>query len=273
MALPIALQLYSVRDYLEKDFEGTLRRVKELGYEGVEFAGLYGHEYEEVRKLLDEVGLAAVSAHVPLDDLLADLDGVLKGYQTIGCRYIALPWSSEEYRPGGEKFEALIEQAKVVGAAAPKYGITLLYHNHDFEFVPLGDKLGLDVLYESVPAELLQTELDTCWVSVAGQDAPSYVRQYTGRAPVVHLKDFLLAGQKPLRLYELIGVDDEAAEEEPVGTFEFRPLGKGMLNVPAVLEAAAEAGAYWVVVEQDQPSLGLTSLECVAESLRYLKAL
>lgn len=273
MALPVALQLYSVREFLEADFEGTLKKVRDMGYAGVEFAGLYGNDPQEARYMLDTLGLVGVSAHVSVDELMADLDGVLAAYQTIGCRYIALPWSSEEHRPGGARFSELIESIKVIGAAAKKYGITLLYHNHDFEFVSLEGKLGLDVLYESVSADLLQTELDTCWVSVAGQNAPDYVRKYTGRAPVVHVKDFLLAGQKPTHLYELIGAEDAAAAEEPAGSFEFRPLGRGMLDVPAVLAAAAEAGAAWVVVEQDQPSLGLTALECVSASMQYLNQL
>lgn len=273
MALPIALQLYSVRDFMEKDFEGTLKKVKEMGYEGVEFAGLYDRDPHEIRALLDEIGLTAISAHVAADTLLADLDGQLAAYQTLGCRFIALPWSAEEYRPGAAKFPVLIEQAKTIGAAAKKYGITLLYHNHDFEFVPLNGKPGLDVLYEEVPADLLETELDTCWVQVAGQDPASYVRKYTGRAPVVHLKDFLLAGQKPKQMYELIGVEQKKEEDEAAGTFEFRPLGCGLLDVPAVLAAAQDAGTQWVVVEQDQPSMGLTSLACVEHSLRYLHTL
>lgn len=98
--LPIALQLYSVRDDMAADFEGTLRKVRELGYDGVEFAGLHGRQPAEVRRLLAENGLAAVSAHVPIDELAADIPGVVGAYKEIGCAYIALPWMDEERRPG-----------------------------------------------------------------------------------------------------------------------------------------------------------------------------
>ena len=100
MKFPIALQLYSVRDLLEKDLEGGLKQVKELGYDGVELAGLYDHTAAEVKEILDRVGIQAVSAHVPFTDMLEDPEGVLSDYAMLGCRYVAIPYVSDEYRPG-----------------------------------------------------------------------------------------------------------------------------------------------------------------------------
>lgn len=270
MNFPIALQLYSVRDDLEKDFEGTLRKVKALGYEGVEFAGLYGRDPAAIRGLLAEIGLTAVSAHVPFVEMMADPEKVIGDYKTVGCSYVAIPYLTEEYRPGAEKFGEVIEGARVLGRAANACGLTLLYHNHDFEFEKIDGEYALDVLYREVPADLLQTELDTCWVRVAGEDPADYLRKYTGRAPVVHLKDFV--GGKQENMYELIGIESGKEEKKDEG-FAFRPVGSGVQDFPAILKACGEVGAKWVVVEQDMPSLGKTPMECAEMSIQYLKTL
>lgn len=272
MALPVALQLYSVRDDASKDLAATLRAVKEMGYDGVEFAGMYGHSAEYIRGLLDGIGLVAVSAHVPYLDMLKDPKGVLSQYVEIGCKFVAIPYLNPEYRPGQPEFANVIENAKMLGRVAKELGMTLLYHNHDFEFVKLDGEYALDILYKEVPAELLETEIDTCWVNVGGEDPSAYVRKYTGRAPVVHLKDFHISGKLPKHMYALIGIDEDKEEEEE-STFEFRPVGYGMQNIPSILEASVDAGASWVVVEQDSPSMGKTPIESAKLSRDYLKSL
>lgn len=270
--LPVAVQVYSVRDDAERDFKGTMQKLKEMGYDGVELAGLYGLQPAEIKAVLDEVGLVPLSAHVPFQELAADIEGTVAQYKEIGMQYIAIPYLMEEDRPGTEKFLKNIEIFRQIGEACNKVGITLLYHNHDFEFVKIGGKYALDVLYDTVPADLLQTELDTCWVNVGGEDPSAYVRKYAGRAPVVHLKDFYLSGEKPEQMYELIGIESEKKEEEKK-TFEFRPLGKGMQDMPAILAASEDAGAEWVIVEQDEPSMGKSPMECAQISMEYLKTL
>ncbi len=268
--LPIAIQLYSVRDEVAADFKGTLRAIKEMGYEGVEFAGLHGLSAKEVKALCAEVGLVPISAHVPYYDMVADPEGVLKTYAEIGCRYVAIPYLTPECRPGTDGFAGVVENAAMLGKVARDLGMTLLYHNHDFEFEKIDGKYALEVLYDTVPAELLKTELDTCWVRVGGEEPAAYVRKFSGRAPVVHLKDY--AGGKSEHMYELIGIesDEQAPEENP---FEFRPVGSGVQDMPAIIAAAEAAGAEWLVVEQDQPSMGLSPMECARKSIGYLRAL
>ena len=270
--LPVAVQVYSVREDAEKDFAGTMKKMKEIGYDGVELAGLYGLEPAAIKAAIEDAGLVALSAHVPFQELVADMEGTIQKYVEIGMKYIAIPYLMEEDRPGTEKFLKNIEIFRQIGEACNKVGITLLYHNHDFEFVKIGGKYALDVLYDTVPADLLQTELDTCWVNVGGEDPSAYVRKYAGRAPVVHLKDFYLSGEKPEQMYELIGIESEKKEEEKK-TFEFRPLGKGMQDMPAILAASEDAGAEWVIVEQDEPSMGKSPMECAQISIEYLKTL
>ncbi len=274
MAFSVALQVYSVRDFAEKDLKGTLQKVKEMGYDGVEFAGLYGHTPAEVKSMVEEIGLNPVSAHVPLNEMLSDPDKVIAGYAEIGCKYIAVPYLEENRRPGTEGFAQTIKDIEYLGEVTKKHGIQLLYHNHDFEFKKVDGEYALDVLYQTVPSDLLQTEIDTCWVNVAGEDPANYVRKYSERAPVVHLKDFVMGGrEKPEQMYELIGIETEEAAEQEEETFGFRPVGYGVQNFPAILTASEEAGAEWLVVEQDKPSMGKTAIECAELSRKYLKSL
>lgn len=263
---PIGVQLYSVRGDMAADFYGTLKAVKEMGYDGVEFAGLFGNTPEQVKAWCEELELNPISAHVPLADMTADIDAVINAYKTIGCKFIAVPYLPDELRPGAEQFEATVKAIAEVGAKVKDAGMTLLYHNHDFEFKTLEDgTYGLDYLYENVPAELLQTELDLCWVKYAGVEPAEYLRKYSGRAPVVHFKDYFFEGAKEGDPYALIGIEGEA--EQPKSAFEFRPVGSGVQDVPALLEAFKDAGSQWIIVEQDEPSMGLTPMQSIRKSL------
>lgn len=267
---PVALQLYSVRDAMTENADATLKAVAEMGYHGVEFAGLYGHTPEEMRALCKKYGLEPISAHVSYYDMMEDPEKVIGDYASIGCRYIAIPhfhWNFNET----STYEVFIKNVRMLGAVAKSKGMTLLYHNHDFEFEKMNGKYRLDCLYSDVSPELLETELDVCWVNVGGENPATYIRQYDGRTPVVHLKDF--AGQKSDKMYALIGVDDGDQKGESKQAFEFRPVGYGLQKFPEILEAATASCAEWVVVEQDEPSMGKTPLECAALSREYLKSL
>ncbi len=264
---PIALQLYSVRDDMAADFEGTLKKVKALGYDGVEFAGLFGYSAEQVKKMCADIGLTPISAHVPFVDMMKDPE-LLKVYKEIGCEFVVIPYLTEEYRPGQEKFQEVIDGAKFLAGKCAELGLKLCYHNHDFEFVKVGDEYAIDILYAEVPE--LMPQFDTCWVNVGGENPAAYVRKYAGREEILHLKDFV--GSKSENMYALIGID-ENEEKDGGGKFELRPVGCGVQNFPEILAAAKEVGIRWVVVEQDNPSMGKTPMECAEVSINYLKAL
>ena len=270
MNIKLGYQIYSAREDAEKDLGAVCAQLKEMGYDGVEFAGFYGNTAEQVNEILKKTGLAAVSSHVPYQSIVEDMAGTIAFHKAIGCKFIAVPYLDEATRPGAEGFAAAIRNIYKFGQMCKAEGIQLLYHNHDFEFVKLSGLYGLDFLYEAVPADVLATELDTCWVKVAGEDPSAYLRKYTGRAHIVHLKDF--AGEKSEHMYALIGIDDDKKEEE-ANKFEFRPVGYGKQDFPSILAAAKDAGAEWVVVEQDQPSMGKTPMECAEMSINYLKSL
>ena len=269
--LPVGLQLYTVRTEMEKSVPETLAAVKAMGYDYVEPAGLFGYSYEGFKAELDKAGLKAICAHVPFVTLKGDTEAVVEGYKLIGCECLAVPYLGEGERPGDPDFDKVLADIDKIGAVCESKGIILIYHNHDFEFVKLADgTYGLDYMYATVPANHLQTELDTCWVNVGGENPAEYIRKYAGRCPVVHLKDFV--GGKTANMYELIGIKPEG-EAAAVQAFEFRPVGSGVQNFPEILKASEESGATWVVVEQDRPSMGLTPMESIKKSIGYLKSI
>lgn len=273
MKLPVAVQLYSVRDEMEKDFYGTIKLMKEIGYDGVEFAGLFDQNPEEIKAFCDEIGIVPISAHVPYYDMLENPEAVLADYAKIGCKYVAVPYLTEECRPGTDGFAATVEGIRKIAEAAKALGIQLLYHNHDFEFVKIGEEYALDVLYSTIPEDLLKTEIDTCWVNVAGVNPAEYIEKYSGRSPVVHLKDFKKNGENLGKLYDLIGIDDGEEAEEEEDSFSFMPVGHGVQDMPEILAACEDAGAQWVVVEQDSPAKDDTPVNSVTLSREYLKTL
>ena len=269
MAFSVGVQLYSVRKDVSANFYGTLKKVKAMGYDGVEFAGLFGHTADEIREMCNDIGLEPISAHVPYEEMLADPEGVLGIYKQIGCKYVVVPYLVENLRPDKECFGEVVKNIEMLSGVAKKLGMQMLYHNHDFEFMKINGKYALEVLYDTVAADLLQTELDTCWVNVGGEDPAKYLLKYQDRAPIVHLKDF--EGEKSEDMYELIGIDKKAPKRP--SNFEFRPVGYGKQNFPAILASAKTVGSSWVIVEQDNPSMGLTPMECIEKSIAYVKTI
>ncbi len=272
--LPVGIQVYGLRDLLEntpEQFPVVMKQVKELGYDGVELAGLYGLDPTFIRDTLAEIGLTPLSAHVPLADMTADIEKVIADYQLIGVDYLVVPYLPEEYRHLTPGYPVVIEEMKKIGAAVKAAGMKLLYHNHNFEFVRLEDgTFGFDDIYRQVPADLLMVEPDTCWIKVAGQDPVEYIHKYGSRCEVIHLKDFVKEGN-PQNLYKLIGIETEKKEED-TGFFEFRSVGFGQMLWEPILNASLEAGAKWVVVEQDE-HYDLPPMECARRSREYLKIL
>lgn len=266
---PVAYQIYSAREEAQKDLDAVLKSLKEMGYDGVEFAGFYGLSAQETKALLEKHGLKAISSHVPMQAIVQDMFGVIAYHQAIGCEYIAVPYLDEKTRPGAPGFASTLKDIYRFAGLVREAGMTLLYHNHDFEFVELSGQYALDFLYDAVPCDLLKTEIDVCWVKYAGVDPAEYIRKYTGRAPVVHLKDYVgkKGDQSP---YALIGLDEN--EKKQVSTFEFKPVGHGCQDIRAVVEAGIEAGAQWFVVEQDM-AVGQTPLEAAKMSIETLKNL
>jgi sugar phosphate isomerase/epimerase len=248
--LPVALQVYSIREDAEKDFVKAMQEVKNMGYDGVELAGLYGYTPEKVRDILKEVGLVPISAHVAYQEFKNDMKKTAENYATIGCQYVAIPYLLEDQRYGSEFFEGFMADIPAIAKACHEAGIILMYHNHDFEFLKTADgEYILDYMFRIYGKEVWQVELDTCWTKVAGEDPATYMKKYEGRLPVVHLKDY--NGGDPL---------------------EFRAVGHGVVNFVSILDQAVAGGSNWLVVEQDRHTEN-SALEDARISREYLKSL
>jgi sugar phosphate isomerase/epimerase len=244
--LPIALQLYTVRDHMERDPGGTLRRVRMMGYENVELAGLAGCSAAEMKALLDESGLSSVSAHFGYEEFTADLDGVIEKLRDLGLQYAVVPWLGGEACPDRGAWIRAAQRMDSAGARLRESGIQLCYHNHAHEFEKLDGEYIFDIIFENSDPENLAVQLDTCWASAGGMDVPALLKKYSGRVPLLHIKDY-----KP--------------GNPPVLT----EAGSGCMDWDAVLPAGRAAGARWCIVEQDDWEQD--SLESARQSLEFLK--
>jgi sugar phosphate isomerase/epimerase len=232
--IPVALQLYTVRDELAKDFVGTIEQVAEIGYKSVELAGTDNLTAGELKALLDRVDVTTVGPHTSLTQLAQDLDRVLDYFAEVGCPYITCPYMPEEYRPP-EEFSATCELLNRIGEGCRERGFQFCYHNHAFEFETMvGDQMLFDALYDKTDPELVKGEVDIYWVQYAGYNPAEVIARRPERFPLIHLKDM--------------------TPGEPT----FAEVGEGILDLPSVFTASESSGAAWYIVEQDRcqrPSL------------------
>lgn len=246
----IGLQMYTLRDETSKDFEGTLRKVAALGYEGVEFAGYGGMTAEALRDLLRELNLTAIGSHISLAAIRDNLQGEIEYLQTIGAKYFICPWLPIAEYQTTEAWKSLFELFQETGAACKQAGLIFGYHNHAFEFEQEVDgQFVFDALYSSTSADSVQVEMDTGWVQFAGQDTLAYIAKYAGRLPLVHLKDYRKGEQG-----EMVTVE----------------LGQGELPLLDIISASDKAGSEWIIVEQDR--CANPPLESVETSMNWLKS-
>ena len=173
----LGLQLYTIRDEMEKDMDACLKKVKEMGYECVEFAGFFGKSAEEVKAILDKYGLEAVSSHQTVgikDDEPLSPEDTVKYLNTLGVKYCAIPWYGKENYV--EDFDGTMEKFKKSSEILKKGGIDLYYHNHDFEFDKIDGKTIHDKIFETLGTDVIKPELDVCWVNIGGENPADYIR-------------------------------------------------------------------------------------------------
>jgi sugar phosphate isomerase/epimerase len=268
LGLPIALQLYSVRDLLPKDYEGTLRQLGMLGYREVEAAGFFGHSPSEVKQAMDRAGLNCVSAHYPLKDLLPKLDEVIQFGKDLGLKYIvcASPWLKDPSRvkdPGSRAARDAMtlddwrwnaEQFSRIGERVNAAGMRFAYHNHTAEFREEKGTVFYDELMRATDPGQVTFEMDCGWVVVGGKNPVDYLTRYPTRISMLHVKDFKLNGW--------------TVWSEPPPSTE---MGRGSIDYRPVFEAAKKAHIEHAFVEQEQ--FDVPPMEALKIDADFMRAL
>lgn len=244
--LGIGLQLYTLRDELQQDITSVLQQVAAMGYEGVEFAGYYDYTPEQLKTLLFDLSLKAIGSHVNMERLQNHLDEEIAMNVAIGSQYVVCPGINLAQR------QALPETAAFLIACSNRFaskGIAFGFHNHSVEFTEMyGEQLWFDAFFGSTSPDSMKSELDVCWVSIAGSDPTAYLEKYAGRTPLIHLKD--------IRRFT-------------DGTYQTVELGRGEMDLPAIIAAAEAAGTEWLIVEQDDCEG--SALDSVKISMEWLR--
>ena len=243
----ISLQLYTLREHTARDMPGTLRRLADIGYTAVETAGFGGLSPQDLRRTLDGLGLRASGAHVPLDAWEADPGSVIADMHAIGSPHAIVPIAPPDRRADPDAVARLAESFNRWGELCRAEGLTFSYHNHDFEFAPLGEGTMWDVLVRETDPGLVHFELDLYWIKYGGTDPEAVLRDVGDRVSLVHLKDM---------------APDETRSDLPVG--------EGTMPWPDLLRTADELGVEWFIAEQDNPRDALEDVEISLKKMEEL---
>ena len=245
----IGVQLYTVRNEMGKDFDGTLQRISSIGYKQVEFAGYYNREPQQVKEILNQYGLEAPAAHVPIKDLRENLMKTIGSAKVIGHRYLICPYLDAGERKTLDQYKKHAALFNTAGEACKKAGIQFGYHNHDFEFSPMDGQMPYETLLAETDKNLVKMELDLYWVKKANQDTIAYLKNYPGRFIAFHVKDM---------------------DNTPKGFFT--EVGRGVINFKEIFAQGKAAGVDLFIVEQDQcPGSPFDSLKISYDYLSKLE--
>jgi sugar phosphate isomerase/epimerase len=224
----VGLQLYTVRDAMAKDLDGTLAAVAAAGYKLVETAGMYGKSAGDLRAAFDKHGIRTVSGHYPLADLESAPETVFTTAKTLGQEWVTVPWLDPSLRTA-ETFGSLPGRLNKLGEAARTNGMKLAYHNHDFEFQNYGASTTvMERLLANTDPALVSFELDGYWAFKAGNAPADLVARYPNRFTLLHLKDSTAAPEKA-----------------------FADVGKGVIDFRRFIAAAQRNGVKYAFVERD----------------------
>lgn len=239
MKAKIALQLWSVKEACEDDFFGTLEKVAEMGYDGVEFAGYYGKSASEIKTKLAELGLEVAGSHISKEMLEAELEDVIVFEREVGNKFIICPYADFETKQEWLSFaEKLREIAKTIQQAGMQFG----YHNHAHELEKVDDAIILENLLGNVPEMI--AELDTYWIEYAGVGVIPFIEKYRNRVPLVHIKD-----------------KSKTSKESTI-------IGEGILDISGYVKTAIASGTKWLIIEQE--AFEEDPLTSVAKGYTYL---
>jgi sugar phosphate isomerase/epimerase len=246
-ALGLGIQLYTVRDALSKDLDGTLKALADAGYKHLESAGYAGKTAQEFKAALDKHGLHVASMHVPINMIRDNTAQVLADAKLFGAQWVVCPWMDEKERTA-EGYKRVGQALATVAEQWKGENVGVAYHNHDFEFKQVdGGKTGYDTLFEAAGPNV-KSELDIYWATFAGQDPLAIARAHPGRITLAHAKD---AGPAPK--HEMVDV------------------GKGTIDFRTVLTQLKAGGLQYAFVEHDNPKDAIATAKASLAHLDSLK--
>ena len=255
----VGVQLYTVRDLMKDDFEGTIAKVAQVGYKEVEFAGYFGRTADQVRAVLEKNGLKAPSTHVQYDELDDKFPSVVDFSKAIGLEYIICPWIPEELRKSPDIWKQASEKFNKAGEQAKAAGMQFGYHNHWFEFIETDGKLPYDELLKLCDPNLVKMEMDLCWITAAGGDPVKYFNEYPGRFPLVHVKDLKTKPKVTTGGSQNFG-----------DTVDLTEVGSGTIDWKRIFAQSDKGGIKHYIVEHDHPK---QPIESITKSYKYLSTL
>ncbi len=246
MAIPVALQLYSLRGEAATDFPGMLKAVAEMGYAGVEFAGYGGLTASELKKMLDDLGLKVAGSHVGYGLLTDEFEQTVEYNLEIGNKRLICPAAPKDVVKTADDWKQFGQKLTEIAAKAKDQGVQIGYHNHAWEFEQFDGEYALDLLFENADPELVFAELDLGWVFKGGVDPVAYLTKYADRCPLVHIKDFKKDGPQV-------------------------EVGTGDVDLAGIVKTADSANVEWYIIEteeynmdpRDSVKLGLDNLTAV----------
>lgn len=245
----IGLQLYTVRNEMEKDIEGTLAKVAAIGFKEVEFAGYYNRTTEQIKTILKTNGLTAPSAHTVLATMKSkDWQKTVEDTRAIGHKYLVLAYLFPPERQKLDDYKQIIEVMNRAAEDCKKAGIQFAYHNHDFEFQSMEGQMPYDLILKETDPKLVKMELDLYWITKAKQQPEKYFAMYPGRFELFHVKDM-----------------DNTPKEF------FTEVGRGVIDFKRIFRMK-NSGVKHYFVEQDQtPGSPLESIKISYDYLQKLR--
>jgi len=225
----IGLQLYTVRDHLEKDYIGTIKAAAEMGYDGVEFPGGVMDRIGagDLRILLKDIGLELAGIVFDQNDFERNMGRVVDYCRDSGCTAAVYPYIPDGLRRTETEYIKIAEQINGFGAKLTQHGVRLLYHIHGYEFVDFGAKKGFDILLDHFEPGNVGLEIDVYWVEYGGENAVSFTKKYIERSPFIHFKDY-------------------------TGDFTDTEVGAGAIDMAEIARIGVAGNAEWFIVEQEQ---------------------
>jgi sugar phosphate isomerase/epimerase len=248
----VAIQLYTLRDFCKtaEDFAASMKKVREIGYTAVQISGVGPIPEAELVAICKAEGLTICATHENGAKILDETEAVIARLQALDTKLTAYPYPAGVDFDNPEHVDTLIKKLDIAGAKFRAAGLKLGYHNHANEFYrPSGGKTFLERVYDETSPENIVAELDTFWVQRGGGDVVEWVKRVAGRAPFIHLKDFMV---------------------NPKGESHFCEIGAGTLDFKRIIAAAEAGGCEWFIVEQDScPGDPFVSIK---QSFDYIKA-